>query len=95
MQVADVGGLWELIPRERRWVEVSAFAYLLAALLFLFEVFERRTGWLAARQGRPPNGEPARAGEAPGVDIMGQTAANGAGTIDGVTFNAQLTTLLC
>ncbi len=57
MQVADVGGLWELIPRERRWVEVSAFAYLLAALLFLFEVFERRTGWLAARRVSAPKGD--------------------------------------
>lgn len=51
-QVAEVGGVWERIPRERRQVEVSAFAYLLAALAFLLEVFERRTGWLGARMGR-------------------------------------------
>lgn len=48
-QVAEVGGVWERIPKERRWVEVSAFAYLLAALAFLLEIFERRTGWLGAR----------------------------------------------
>jgi hypothetical protein len=54
-QVADVGGVWETIPSGSRWVEVAPAFYLLAALLFLFEVFERRTGWLAAaraKQGR-------------------------------------------
>jgi hypothetical protein len=48
-QLADVSAVWSRIPRERRWVEVSAWAYLLAALFFLAEVFERRTGWLAGR----------------------------------------------
>jgi hypothetical protein len=49
-QVADVGGVWERMPRERRWVEVSAVAYLLAALAFLAEVFERRTGWFGGQR---------------------------------------------
>jgi hypothetical protein len=55
-QVADIGGVWDAVPRERRRIEVSAAFYLLAALLFLLEVCERRTGWLAARAGQRSNG---------------------------------------
>ena len=86
MQMADVGGVWERIPRERRWVEVSAVLYLLAAVFFLFEVFERRTGWLAARTLRAPNSErraPGVAGRAPNAERRTPNAEGGAPSAEG------------
>ena len=47
-----------------RPVPLAPFFYLMAALLFLFEVFERRTGWLDGRLRRrvaPPAPAPSDA----------------------------------
>jgi hypothetical protein len=63
-QLADVGSVWEAIPRGRRHVPLAPFFYLLAALLFLFEVFERRTGWLDSRLRRRVTPPPAAASDA-------------------------------
>jgi hypothetical protein len=63
-QLADVGSVWEAIPRGMRPVPLAPFFYLMAALLFLFEVFERRTGWLDGRLRRreaPPTPAPSDA----------------------------------
>ena len=59
--VADAGSVWSAIPRGWRRVALAPFFYLAAALLFLIEVFERRTGWLDARR-RPRGGEAAGEG---------------------------------
>lgn len=53
VQVAETGSVWERMPKERRIVEVAPWLFLVAALVFLVEVFERRTGWLW-RRGRTP-----------------------------------------
>ncbi|MBM4164523.1 MAG: VWA domain-containing protein, partial [Lentisphaerae bacterium] len=83
-QLADVGSVWEAIPRGRRHVPLAPFFYLLAAVLFLFEVFERRTGWLdgrlrrraappAASDAQPPTPSPSAA--AASVPLSGTPAA--------------------
>lgn len=46
---ADPASIWDDLPRQRRPVELATVLYLLAALLFLLEVFERWTGWLTSR----------------------------------------------
>ena len=66
-KLADAGLVWEKMPRSRRLVEFAAWLYLAAALLFLFEVFERRTGWLYNRRRRAatPTGADEKDGSAP------------------------------
>jgi hypothetical protein len=44
--LADVGDIWKRLPRSRKAIPLASWAYLLAALLFLIEIFERRTYWL-------------------------------------------------
>ena len=44
----DVGGIWSELPRRSRRVEWTPWLALLAALAFLLEIFERRTGWISA-----------------------------------------------
>jgi len=71
--VADAGSVWATIPRGRRRVALAPFLYLAAALFFLIEVFERRTGWLDAR--RRPRAGAAGAGEGSGNPPEAATAA--------------------
>jgi Mg-chelatase subunit ChlD len=46
---ADPASIWDDLPRQSRPVALAPVLYLLAALVFLLEVFERWTGWLANR----------------------------------------------
>lgn len=48
--LADVGRVWETMPKKSYRIELAWLLYLLAAAIFLLEVFERRTGWLATRR---------------------------------------------
>ncbi len=59
--LADVTDVWSRLPRGRRSVPLAPYAYLAAALLFLVEIFERRTGWIASRRHGGPR-SPDRAG---------------------------------
>ena len=58
--LADVAEVWRRLPRGRRPVPLAPYAYLAVALLFLLEIFERRTGWFDARR-RPRAREAASA----------------------------------
>ena len=49
-QIADPGAIWDTMPKERRAYEISPFLYLLAALIFLAEILERRTGFFSQRR---------------------------------------------
>ncbi len=75
-QAADVGSVWDAIPRGARQVPLAPLFYLLAALLFLFEVFERRTGWLDARLRRRVTSPPAQQPEAADAAAAGPAAAS-------------------
>ena len=48
--LVDAAEVWQRMPRGRRPVPLAPYAYLAAALLFLAEIFERRTGVLDARR---------------------------------------------
>ena len=48
--LADVGEIWQLLPRGLRPLPLATWLYLLAALLFLTEIFERRTAWFSGRR---------------------------------------------
>ena len=50
--LADVAEACSRLPRGRRPVPLAPYAYLAAGLLFLLEIFERRTGWFDARRRR-------------------------------------------
>ncbi len=50
--VADAAAVWDRMSRSPRIVPLASGLYLAAALLFLVEVFERRTGWLHNRHRR-------------------------------------------
>jgi uncharacterized membrane protein len=75
--VADVAEIWTRLPRGRRPVPLAPYGYLAAALLFLLEIFERRTGWIGARRRRKPSepaaASPAPAAPSPGVDLTDKT----------------------
>ena len=45
----DLSKIWEELPVKPRYVELAPWLLSLAALLFLAEVFDRRTGWLMRR----------------------------------------------
>ncbi len=47
--LADLSRIWQTLPKQSHRLELTWLLYLLAALLFLIEIFERRTGWLASR----------------------------------------------
>ena len=55
-RLADPAAVWSLLPREPVPFELAPFLYLLAALLLLLDIFDRRTAFLtrrvAARQER-------------------------------------------
>ena len=48
----DLSKIWEELPVKPRYVELAPWLLALSALLFLAEVFDRRTGWLARLWGR-------------------------------------------
>lgn len=48
----DVAGLWRDQPRRPRRVELTPWLLLAAVLVFLLEIFERRTGWLSVLSAR-------------------------------------------
>ncbi len=58
VQRVDTGNVWQAIPRGRRQVPLAPLLYLIAAFLFLIEIFERRTGWLDARLRRRVTASP-------------------------------------
>jgi Mg-chelatase subunit ChlD len=51
----EIPKLWDELPVKSRYVELSPWLFIAAAILFLLEIFERRTGWLLSRLGRQSN----------------------------------------
>jgi Mg-chelatase subunit ChlD len=43
----DLGGIWKDLPKQPRLIEISPWLLMLAIVLFLIEVLERRTGLLS------------------------------------------------
>ena len=54
---ADLPGIWDALPETDRAVPVAWVAWLLAAVLLLLDVLERRTGWVSGMFGRRERGE--------------------------------------
>ena len=48
-RLADPAAVWSLLPREPVPFELAPFLYLLAALLLLLDIFDRRTAFLSRR----------------------------------------------
>jgi Mg-chelatase subunit ChlD len=44
----EMAGIWQSLPRMPRWIDFAYILVLSAALLFVLEIFERRTGWVTA-----------------------------------------------
>jgi len=57
----DLAGIWGSLPSRARWVEISHWLILLAAVAILLEVLQRRTGLLTAGRQRVPVAGPERA----------------------------------
>jgi Mg-chelatase subunit ChlD len=60
----EIPQLWADLKTKPRYVEMSPWLFVIAALLFLLEVFERRTGWFS-RLGRAPATAVAEGSETP------------------------------
>jgi Mg-chelatase subunit ChlD len=54
----EIPKLWNELPVKSRHVELAPWLLVLAAGLFLLEVFERRTGWVSKSLGRRPANDP-------------------------------------
>ena len=57
----DLGGIWSDLPRKVRFVEIRSWLLLLALLIFLVEIAERRTGVLGLGRFRAVFSRPGRA----------------------------------
>ena len=51
----EIPKMWDELPVKSRYVELAPWLLVAAAILFLLEVFERRTGWLLRWFGRKSN----------------------------------------
>ncbi len=50
----EIPKIWSELPVKSRYVELAPWLLVLAAILFLLEIFERRTGWVSRLFGRQP-----------------------------------------
>ncbi len=50
----EIPKIWSELPVKSRYVELAPWLLVTAAILFLLEVFERRTGWVSKFLGRKP-----------------------------------------
>ena len=48
----DIAKMWSELPVKSRYVELPPWLFVAAAILFLLEIFERRTGWVSKFFGR-------------------------------------------
>jgi hypothetical protein len=48
----EIPKLWSELPVKSRYVELSPWLLVVAAILFLMEILERRTGWVSRRFGK-------------------------------------------
>ena len=52
MERVEIPKIWSELPVKSRYVELAPWLLVLATILFLLEILERRTGWISRRQGR-------------------------------------------
>jgi len=75
--LADVGEIWQRLPRTHRPLALAVWLYLLAALLFLGSVFERHTGWFSLRRRHRASGpSPDRESVAPETAARSRTTSS-------------------
>jgi len=48
----DLPGIWKSLPSKPQFVDLAVWLVIFALLVYLAEIFERRTGWLGARRRR-------------------------------------------
>ncbi|NDD40449.1 MAG: VWA domain-containing protein, partial [Verrucomicrobia bacterium] len=48
----DLPGIWKGLPSKPQFVDLAVWLVILALLVYLLEIFERRTGWLGASRRR-------------------------------------------
>jgi hypothetical protein len=48
----DLPGIWKSLPSKPQFVDLAVWLVIFALLIYLLEIFERRTGWLGARRRR-------------------------------------------
>ena len=68
----EIPKVWDDLPSKSRYVELAPWLYVLAAILFLLEIFERRTGWVSKFFGRQAVASAAAANTAP-IEIPDET----------------------
>ncbi len=91
----DLTGIWNDMPQTRRYLNIAPWLILLALILFLLEVLERRTGlvaairapaalrgWLARRRQQAQSAETAAPSAIPST--LSQAAAAGRNAIDAI-----------
>ena len=54
----DLPGIWKSLPSKPQFVDLAVWLVLFGLLVYLVEIFERRTGWLGARSRRGQEAEP-------------------------------------
>ena len=50
----EIPKIWSELPIKSRYVELAPWLLIASAILFLLEIFERRTGWVSRFFGRKP-----------------------------------------
>ncbi len=50
----EIPKMWSELPIKSRYVELAPWLFVIAAILFLLEIFERRTGWISRFLERRP-----------------------------------------
>ena len=53
----DLPGIWKSLPSKPQFVDLAVWLVIFALLVYLVEIFERRTGWLGARSRRGQEAE--------------------------------------
>jgi hypothetical protein len=69
----EIPKIWSELPIRSRYVELAPWLLVAAAVLFLLEIFERRTGWVSKFFGRKPAAQ--ISGETGGAEISPATPA--------------------
>ena len=59
-ELVEIPKIWSALPIKSRYVEMAPWLLVVAAILFLSEIFERRTGWLGRALHLTPVAAPRR-----------------------------------
>ncbi len=76
-EAVEIPRLWDELPVKSRYVELAPWLLVASAILFLLEVFERRTGWLSRlifRAPKPVAAATVETGEMPAGSVVAKSA---------------------